>query len=123
MPILDVLIVGPIAAEFHAGLARRIADAAGVALGSRPRGTWVTVRRIESEAYAENEQETDAGDLLPVIVTVLHREVPPDERRRAEVRALTRAVAVACGRPEEQVHLAYEPAGRGRLAFGGELMD
>jgi phenylpyruvate tautomerase PptA (4-oxalocrotonate tautomerase family) len=121
MPVLHVLIVGSVDAELRVGLARRIADAAAPTLASRPGGTWVTVSHLESGSYAENEQ-TEAG-APPVFVSVLHREPPQGDRRIAEVRALTRAVAGACGRPEERVHLVYEPAGRGRVAFGGELVE
>jgi phenylpyruvate tautomerase PptA (4-oxalocrotonate tautomerase family) len=121
MPVLDILIVGPVDPELHSGLAGRIAETAALVLASRPGGTWVTVRRLDSDSYAENER--GSGELLPVFVSVLHREPPQGDRHVAEVRALTRAVAGACGRREEQVHLIYEPAGRGRVAFGGELVD
>ncbi len=48
--------------------------------------------------------------------------LPEETRRRIhEVRRLTDAIAAACGRPAENVHLVYAPAGRGRVAFGGRL--
>jgi hypothetical protein len=45
-----------------------------------------------------------------------------DEMKR-EVAALAAAVGAACHRPTEEVHLFYEPPGRGRVAFGGKLVE
>lgn len=119
MPILDVDFVGPLADSVRRSLARRIADAAGAALGSAPRSTWVRVRFVAEHEYAEN----DGGEpgVWPVIVNVLEADPPEGEALAVEVRRLTDAIAAACGRPAENVHLVYAPPGRGRVAFGGRL--
>lgn len=40
----------------------------------------------------------------------------------SEAAALASAIAQVTGRAVEHVHLIYEPPGRGRVAFGGELL-
>jgi phenylpyruvate tautomerase PptA (4-oxalocrotonate tautomerase family) len=119
MPILEVRAVGELGGATD-GLAQRIADAAAGVLGAPPRGTWVTVEQIPRASYAENggvEPEVE-----PVFVRVLLRDGPPRERLADQVAALTRAVAGCCGRSEENVHILYEPAAAGRVAFGGRVV-
>jgi phenylpyruvate tautomerase PptA (4-oxalocrotonate tautomerase family) len=115
VPILDVEVVG----AREEGLARRIADAAGAVFGTPPGRTWVKVRFLPRRDYAENGAALP-HDVRPVLVRVLKADAPED--LAAEVRALTAAVAAAAGRPPENVHLLYEPWGRGRVAFGGNLV-
>jgi hypothetical protein len=115
VPILDVEVVG----AREEGLARRIADAAGAVFGPPAGRTWVKVRFLARRDYAED----GAGlppDVRPVMVRILKADRP--ENLDLEVRALTAAVAAATGRPAENVHLLYEPWGRGRVAFGGTLV-
>jgi phenylpyruvate tautomerase PptA (4-oxalocrotonate tautomerase family) len=119
MPILDVEVVGDVPPMVREGLAQRLADAAGEALASRPQGTWVKLRFLDPPAYAENGGA--AGGVRPVFVRVLQHTPPSGEARAEEAARLTRAVARACGREPEHVHLLYEAAARGRIAFGGEL--
>jgi hypothetical protein len=119
VPILDVQLIGPVPDAARAGLSQRLADAAGMALASRPQGTWVTVRIVDGDDYAENGG-APAG-AAPVLVRVLQYAPPRGEALAAEVGRLTRAVAEACGRAAENVHLVYEPPAQGRIAFGGEL--
>ncbi len=116
MPILEVEIVG--APETSDGLAARIAVAAGEAL-DKPGGTWVRLRRLEPADYAESDGGPPAG-VAPVFVRVLERAAPDDLDARVE--RLTDAVAAACGRPAENVHVLYEPPAAGRMAFGGRLV-
>ena len=120
MPILDIEIVGPLPLEVKEGLATRIADAAGEALSSRPNGTWVKLRFLPISEYAENAGGPPEG-VLPVIVRVLEADLPSSEALAKRARDLTNAVALACSRPAENVHLIYEPAARGRVVFGGQL--
>ena len=121
MPVLDVRVVGELAAGLDDGLAQRIADAAAEVLGSRPRGTWVAVETIPAALYAENAV-TEPG-VAPVFVRVLLRDGPPRDDAAEQVAALTGAVAGCCGRPPENVHIIYEPAAAGRVAFGGRLVE
>jgi len=121
MPILTVELIGPpLPAAERPSLARRIADAAGVALGSEPNGTWVRLRELAAEDYAENGNAFDGTQ--SAIVTVLHADLEPTGALEREAAALAAAVAEATGRDRRNVHVIYEPRGRGRVAFGGELL-
>lgn len=119
MPILEVDWIGPIADSVRRSLARRIADAAGTVLGTPPRSTWVRMRFVSEDEYAENEG-AEPG-VWPVLVHVLEAEPPEGEALATEARRLTEAIAAACGRPPGNVHLVYAPPGRGRVSFGGRL--
>lgn len=120
MPILNVQLVGEVPESVRVGLAQRIADSAGEALASRPRGTWVTLQFLAAEAYSENAGGPAPG-AQPVIVSVLQAEPPEGAALVEQIARLTRAIADACDRPAESVHLVYEPPARGRIAFGGHL--
>ncbi|MCC7536526.1 MAG: hypothetical protein IT379_09955, partial [Deltaproteobacteria bacterium] len=76
---------------------------------------------IPRALYAENAGGPEPG-VMPVFVRVLARDVPEGDALGAQVRDLTRAVALVCGRPEANVHVLYEPSATGRLAFGGKLV-
>ena len=119
MPILELDWIGPIMDSSRRSLARRVADAAGAALGAEPRTVWVRVRFAAPDEYAENE--SPALDEHPVIVRILSAEPPQGEALADESRRLTEAIAQACGRPTTNVHLIWEPPGRGRVSFGGTL--
>jgi phenylpyruvate tautomerase PptA (4-oxalocrotonate tautomerase family) len=120
MPILTVEIVLA-DRELEPDLAQSLADAAGRALGSPPGQTWVRVRPLGRDRYAENESRIGDGD-LPVFVTVLMRRSPVGADLQAEVTALTQAVAQVVRRPATCVHLEYAPAAAGRVSFGGKLV-
>lgn len=120
MPILQIEIVGD-DTQFEPGLAQRLADAAGKALNSRPQGTWVKLRFLPPEHYAENEGAHEG--VRPIFVSLLQAEPPAEDARRLQVAELAQAVATATKRPVENVHILFEPAARGRVAFGGELTD
>jgi phenylpyruvate tautomerase PptA (4-oxalocrotonate tautomerase family) len=120
MPILDVEVVGPLSPRVARGLARRLADAAGTAFGTPAGRTWVRVRRLSAADYAENGGPLPKG-VLPVFVGVLLSKPPRGRARVAQVAALTAAVARACARPAENVHLLYAAPALGRIAFGGVL--
>ena len=120
MPTLDVEIVGEVSGDVGQGLAQRLADATGEVLGSRSQGTWVKVRFLEEEAYAENGGGPPDG-VLPVLVSVLQFERPEGRQLSRLASSLTQAVAEACERPMENVHVVFEPPAAGRIAFGGLL--
>jgi len=122
VPILEVEIVGEVGNAVHHDLARRIAEAAGAALTSRPGRTWVVVRHLPESSYAENGGGPPAG-VLPVFVRLLLADPPAGLARSAQAAALTAAIAEACSRAPENVHVLYETAARGRIAFGGKLID
>jgi phenylpyruvate tautomerase PptA (4-oxalocrotonate tautomerase family) len=121
MPLLEIEIVGAVEASAGETLAQRLADATGRVLGSPPQATWVRVRTLRPEEYAENEG--GPAGVMPVFVKVTKRSTPPGDTLQTEVRQLTEAIAKICGRPRENVHVAYEPAAAGRQAFGGTLVE
>ena len=119
MPILELEIVG-IAEDFPANLAQLVADGAGVALSSRPQGTWVIISFIDTSRYAENG---GAVDQPPIIARVLQAELPDTRTLKLQIAQLTRAISAAAKHPESSVHIIVEPAAKGRIAFGGTLVE
>ncbi len=120
MPILDIEIVGE-PTDAPADLALRLAEAAGQVLASRPMGTWVKLRWLPAERYAENGGGPPGG-VLPVFVRLLTARNPPAGVGAREARDLTQAIAQACERPAENVHICYQAPAAGRVAFGGQLV-
>lgn len=120
MPLLEIEIVEPMAASARTGLARRLATASAEALAAPPGTTWIRVRWLDANDYAE---DIDDGGGAPVFVRVLQRDAVASDERRAQAATLARAIAQACGRDDERVHVLYEPPGRGRVAFGGRLVE
>jgi phenylpyruvate tautomerase PptA (4-oxalocrotonate tautomerase family) len=122
MPIVNVEIVAAANDAMANGIAQSLADAIGRELKSPPGQTWVRVRVLARNQYAENESLLDAAQ-LPVFVTILKRQSPPRAELAAEIAALTGVVAQVIGRPASCVHVEYALAGAGRLAFGGVLVQ
>jgi len=118
VPILDVEIVLKPDERLREGLAEEIADAAGEILGSDPGGTWVKLRELPRVHYAENEGGPTDG-VWPVFVEVLKGELPQGEEMNIEAGKLAVEIGRICGRPQENVHILYLPAGAGRIFFGG----
>lgn len=121
LPILDIDLVVAAGERLDAALASTLADAAGKVFGSVAGSTWVRVRPLPREHYAENGGGPPDG-VDPVFVRVLLADAPSGEELRSQVHHLTAAIAKICGRPPENVHLLYEPAAKGRVAFGGKLL-
>ena len=120
VPILEVEIVSD--SEFEYGLALKIADACAPVLGADVGQVWVKVRRISREEYAENGRESPCPD-QPMFVRVTKGELQGVEELRAEAEQLTKAIAEAADWPVENVHVIYEPSAKGRIAFGGKLVE
>ena len=120
MPILEVELVEDPTLAPSEDLARRLADAAGAVFGSDPGTTWVKLVLIPVGRYAENGADLGAA-VGPVFVNVLKWKPPVGPDLEREVAALSAAVAEACGRPLDRVHVVYQPPGAGRVAFGGRL--
>ena len=115
MPIVDVEIVG---GGEETGLAQALADDVGHVFEAQPGRVWVRLRSLEASRYAEN----GAAAPRPVFVCVLAFAPPEGEAMDDLVARLTEAVARRTGRPPENVHVLFEPAARGRVAFGGRLV-
>jgi hypothetical protein len=116
VPIVDIHCVGA-----PAPAAQGLADAIGDALRLPPGRIWVRLHLLPAAHYAENGDALQG--VLPVFVNILHAHPPTGVALHAEVAALTRAVAGVSGRPVERVHIEYAPAGAGRMAFGGRLVE
>lgn len=121
MPILDVEIVTHPDENVRPDLAKELANQAGEIFHSPPGNTWVKIRFIASENYAENSNAS--SDVFPVFVSVLKARVPSLEALQAEVTRLTVVIAQVCNRPQENVHILYLTEGAGRVAFGGKLLS
>lgn len=120
MPLLEVEIVGESGDADRPALAQRIADAVAQVLSSPPQGAWVRVRTLRPEEFAESGG-AEPG-VRPVFVSLIRRTNPEGDSLAEEVRRVTEAVAEACGRPPENVHVRYEAPAAGRQAFGGKLV-
>ena len=119
MPIVDIELVCESEAEFTGFSAAQLADALGAAFGTPPGRTWVRLRYLSSQHYAENDSTLAAAE-LPVFVTVLHAHVPDADTLAGEARLITEVVARSLARATQRVHVQYAPPGAGRLAVGGE---
>ena len=122
MPIITVELVGGTELRLPPKLAQSLADTVGRLLDSPPGQTWVRLRRLERDAYAENESTIGLAE-MPVFVTVMRRQLPSGAKLEAEVAALTHAIAGVIGRPAERVHIEYAPAAAGRMSFGGKIVQ
>ena len=120
MPVLDVEIVLFPDESIDEDLSSKLADAAADIFGSAPGTTWLKLWLIKASNYAENGGLPKAG-IFPVFVTVLNSVIPENEHLQLEVNLLTEAVANICKRPIENVHIIYQPAAIGQVAFGGKL--
>lgn len=121
MPILDIRFVAPATTPAAPPSARQLADALGPVFGAAPGRTWVRLHRHDAADYAENDAPLSDAE-LPVFATLLLATLPEPGPRVLQARAVCEVVARLFGRPVERVHLEYAPEGRGRVAFGGELM-
>ena len=121
MPILDVEVVVDNEESLAGDLAGRIAEAAGEVFGTPPHRTWVRLRTLATKHYAENGGGPVPG-VRPVFVSVLKATLPGTDALNDEIRKLTGAIAEACNRPIENVHVLYLPEASGRVAFGGTMV-
>ena len=122
MPIVEVEIVLRPGESLEGGLAHELSNQTGLVFGTPPGRTWVKVRALPSEQYAENGGGPPPG-VYPVFVSVLKARLPPPDRLAMEAAELTRALAAACRRPPENVHVLYQPEAAGRVSFGGRLLS
>jgi phenylpyruvate tautomerase PptA (4-oxalocrotonate tautomerase family) len=121
MPILEVEIVARPGEIIKENLVNHIADLAGEIFQSPPGRTWVRLRVLPAEHYAENGGGPPEG-VYPVFVSLLKSQWPSQAQMAEEISSLTSALARVCERPQENVHVLYLPAAAGRTAFGGRLV-
>ncbi len=122
MPIVTIELLEDTPAEpVDEATLQALSDALGALLDSEPGGTWVRLEPVSRAGYAENGQAVPAS-LRPALVRVLKADLGDTTARAAEAERLSTIVAEHLGRPRENVHVLFEPAARGRIAFGGVLL-
>ena len=63
------------------------------------------------------------GDFYIELTRAVKRAVPEGAKLASEIMELASAIAKITGRPVSCVHVEYAPAARGRLGFGGQLVE
>jgi phenylpyruvate tautomerase PptA (4-oxalocrotonate tautomerase family) len=119
MPILDIEIVSDRQERILGHITQALADELAQAFGAAPGKLWVKVRTLPREQYAEN----GGAAPMPVFVTVTASAPPAGDDLRARIGQITDAVARITRRPRECVHVEFLPPARGRIAFGGKLVE
>ena len=124
MPIIDIELVTSAA---DGGPPQReqlqvLADKLGHLFNSEPANTWVKLRTVDVAQYAENRTDMETS-AKPVFVNVLRAQLPDANRIRAEMVVVAEIVARTLKRPRENVHVLYAPDARGRIGFGGQLVE
>lgn len=123
MPIVDIEVVaGTVSDSPVIGKEKleTLADALGSLFGGDPGGTWVRIRSIDQDSYAESHT-VRGGWPAPTFVSVLRIELPEPDALRREMKDVADIVAQTLGRRRENVHVLYEPGAKGRIGFGGTL--
>ena len=116
MPIIDIEIVdGTVSRE----VTQALADGIGRGFAAKPGKVWVRVRTLSADAYAENE----TGAPRPVFVTVTASVPPQAQELRSRIAWIVEEVSRLTGRPRENIHVEFQPAAKGRIAFGGKLVE
>ena len=116
MPIVEIEIVLRPDEILHDEIVSELAEELGDIFDSPRGGTWVKLRGLPPEHYAEN-------GVYPIFVTIIKSELLPLEEMQEEVQKITGAVAQICGHPSQNVHVIFQPPARGHMAFGGKLVS
>jgi phenylpyruvate tautomerase PptA (4-oxalocrotonate tautomerase family) len=112
---------------FHVETTRRpartqvqnLADELGTLFGAQPGHVWVRIVPVDPALYAENATESPPD---AVFVRTILRTLPEEPVLAERAKAIARLVAAALGKPEDDVHVYFDPPAAGRIAFGGELV-
>lgn len=119
MPVVEIEIVTRDGEIFPQQMVNSLADRLGEIFGSPAGGTWVRLRFLPRNQYAENGGKPEGVN--PAFVSVLKAHLPSLPDRQVEAQQIARVVSALCNRPVENVHVLYLPEASGRIAFGGEL--
>jgi phenylpyruvate tautomerase PptA (4-oxalocrotonate tautomerase family) len=123
VPVIDLdLTMAESEPVLSAQTIQALTDDLGRIFGSAPGGTWLRIHYLSRSAYAENLIDLPA-DVQPVFVRVLKADLPDLAARKAEASAIAACVSRLINRPLENTHILFEPAARGRIAFGGDLLE
>jgi hypothetical protein len=121
MPIVDVEIVLKRGESLRKEIVIELANELGEIFQSPGGGTWLKIRELPDDRYAENDGTAEG--LYPIFVSIIKSRLPDFDEMQKEVESMTGAVAQICGRSSENVHVIYQPEGRGRVAFGGRIVS
>jgi phenylpyruvate tautomerase PptA (4-oxalocrotonate tautomerase family) len=121
MPIVDIEIVLRANESIREEVVSELANELGEIFHSSPGETWIKIHPLSADQYAENGGTPDG--IYPIFVTVMKSKLASFEETQKEVAKITGAVAQICGRPSDNIHVIYQPAGRGRVAFGGKIIS
>ncbi len=131
MPIFHIELLDDETAPDPA-LPKKLADAFGELLAAPSGHVWVRVARCPRDAYAENgEGPVPLWAFVRVILRALPPEIPPpgfktippEEALAGRAHSIARLVAEHTGRALDDVHVYFDAAAAGRIAFGGELVS
>ncbi len=98
-----------------------LADSLGVLFNSGQAGTWVRLRHLPRDRYAENQTRIDQST-RPVFITVLKSRLGDENELAVEAKAIASTVSGLLDRPVQNTHVLFAPDAAGRIAFGGELV-
>jgi len=121
MPIIDVEIVLRSNESIREEVVSELANELGEIFHSSPGQTWIKLHPLSADQYAENGGRPDG--VYPIFVTVMKSKLSSFAEMQKEVAKITGAIAQICGRPSDNIHVIYQPAGRGRVAFGGKIVS
>ncbi|MCH9672110.1 MAG: hypothetical protein K0U93_11740 [Gammaproteobacteria bacterium] len=99
-----------------------LADRLGRLFETPPGETSIRYTSVPLVHYAHNEAEL-ADDSEPTFVEIIQYAAPLESVRRAQAHEIANLVAEALSRSKSSVHVIFQPDGRKRVAFGGELVD
>ena len=120
MPLVEIEHIGALPRSAQS-LVQELANALSTVFGSARAETWVRLRSLPPENYAENGEEDPLG-AEAIFVSITKRDLPSASLLANEATAVASVVATVCQRSMERVHVIYEPPGRHRIAFGGRLI-
>ena len=121
MPIVDVEIVLRPGETIRNEVVSELANELGEIFHSQAGEAWIRVYELPTNQYAENGGTPDG--VYPIFVSVIKSKLPASKELQEEARKITGAVAHICGRSSANVHVIYQPEGRGRVAFGGKIIS
>jgi phenylpyruvate tautomerase PptA (4-oxalocrotonate tautomerase family) len=121
MPIVDIEIVLRANESIREEVVSELANELGEIFHSSAGETWIKIHPLSADQYAENGGTPDG--IYPIFVTVMKSKLSSLEEMQKEVAKITGVIAQICGRPSDNIHVIYQPAGRGRVAFGGKIVS
>lgn len=99
---------------------RSIANTLGRIFETKPNRTWVRIRYLPSEQYAENEAP-EGPAVLPTFITILKNRPPEPGLMASQMLAIAQGLSPIINRPAGSIHILYEASALGRLGVGGIL--